>query len=62
MKKIIYFALICVCAYGILTYALDNPRGAERLRDDIGEVTQEVVEKGSEAVDSVREYANEVTD
>jgi len=62
VKKIIYFALICVCAYAILAYALDNPRGAERLREDIEEVTAKAAVAGVEAAESAREYVSKATD
>lgn len=61
MKNVIYIALACLCAYGILVYALNNPTGANKLREDIGSVTAEAIEKGSEAAVSAGEYVKEVT-
>ena len=61
-NKILWLIIICACAYGVLTYAIDNPNGARLLRDDINQTASEGVSAAKDAVESTKKYVDNLSD
>jgi hypothetical protein len=62
MKRIFWGFIILLCAYGVLSYALDNPNGAKMLRQDIDAAVDEGIETAKETAKKAEKYVDNLSD
>jgi hypothetical protein len=62
MKRLFWGVIVLVCAYGILVYAVSNPRGAKMLRDDIDATIEQGADAAKDAAESAKKYVDNLSD
>jgi hypothetical protein len=62
MKRLFWGVVALLCAYGILVYAVSNPRGAKTLRNDIHATIEQGADVAKDAAESAQKYVDNLSD